>query len=471
MKTADPNRSIRMLTSPRRLLGILRADSLIRNSFYIMAVTVVTSALGFVFWLAAARLFNASEVGLSAALVSAMTLVSLLSNLGINTALVQMLPKRRPGREWSATLNAGLLCGIASSTVAGLLTVVLLPLFSSRFHALDDSVDYVVAFVVGVAATTATNLLDYACIAERVAEKTLVRNAVFSVLKIPILLVPFVVALGAFGIFFSWVAATAVTVLVAAAMVPGLGREYRVSFKGVRGEVRRLGTYIAGHHSINIGNFAPWWLLPVFVTMQVSTAATAYFYATWRICGLLTMISPAVASALSAEGAHSPAQLWRIAGRSQRTIMAMLIPACVLLAASGHWILAAFGAKYAAEGFPLLLMFIVGSLPDSVMDVWVGVLRVEGRLRFGAWLQLGTAALALGISWFLLPSMGISGAGIGWLFSRAVGLALVWWDYRRQRRRRSSTGPLATSTPATPSAGLAGTDLALAPASFEQLDR
>jgi O-antigen/teichoic acid export membrane protein len=427
--------------SPRRLLAILREDSLVRNSVYIMAVTVVTSALGFVFWLVAARRFSASAVGLSAALVSAMTLVSLLSNLGINTALVQMLPSRQKGAEWSATLNAGLACGIASGLVVGTLTAFVLPLLSRRFALLDHSFGYAAVFVLGVGATTATNLLDYACIAERKAEKTLLRNTVFSVVKIPLLLVGFVVALGTFGIFFAWVAATAVTVLVGAAMVPGLGRGYRLATSGMRVELRRLGKYVAGHHSINIGNFAPWWLLPVFVTVQVSSAATAYFYATWRVCGLLFLISPSVASALTAEGAHSPQELWRIAARSQRTIMLMLVPACVVFAIAGHWILLAFGSRYASEGLVLLLLFTVASLPDSVMDVWVAVLRVEGRLKFGSWLQLGTAALALAGAWLLLPGLGITGAGVAWLASRLVGLGLVVWDYSRQRRLRARTAP------------------------------
>jgi O-antigen/teichoic acid export membrane protein len=426
------------LPTPRHVASMLRADSLIRNSVYIMAVTIITSGLGFIFWLVAARRFDAAQVGLAAALVSAMTLVSLLSNLGINTALVQMLPRRSAGREWSATLNAGILLGVLSSGLFGLLTALLLPLLSSRFRVLDSSLGYLLMFVAAVALTTATNLLDYACIAERKAEKTLIRNTVFSVVKIPVLLLPFVVAMGTFGIFFSWAAATAVTVLVGAAMIPGLGRGYRMAAEGVRSELVRLRSYIAGHHSINIGNFGPWWLMPVFVTVQVSATATAYFYATWRICGLLYMISPSVASSLAAEGAHSPAELWRIAGRSQRTIMVVLIPACILFAAAGHWILLAFGHAYATQGFVLLLMFTVGSLPDSILDVWVGVLRVEGRLRFGAWLQLGTAAVALAIAWFLLPPMGIAGAGVGWLISRALGVLLVWWDYRRQQGRRTA---------------------------------
>jgi O-antigen/teichoic acid export membrane protein len=156
---------------------------------------------------------------------------------------------------------------------------------------------------------------------------------------------------------------------------------------------------------------------------------------------MLSLISPSVASALTAEGAHDPEQLWHVAARSQKTIMAMLLPTCVLLALSGHWILLAFGSEYAAEGFMLLLLFVVAAPLDSVMDVWVAVLRVEGRLRFGSWLQLGTAGLALVLAWFLLPPLGIAGAGIGWLVSRIVGVALVAWDYNSQKRLRASRGP------------------------------
>ncbi len=421
-----------------RSIARLRADSLLRNSGYIMAVTVVTSALGFVFWLAAARRFSASEVGLAAALVSAMTLVSLLSNLGINTALVQMLPGRADGRPWSATLNAGLLCGLLSSTLAGIVTVFLLPLISPDFRVLERSIGYPVVFVAGVVLCTATNLLEYACIAERKADRTLIQNTVFALVKIPLLWLPALVALGAFGVFASWVIASAVMAVLAAAMLPGLARGYRLGLGGVRSEVRRLGGYIAGHHSINIGNFAPWWVMPVLVTATLSSAATAYFYTTWRLCGLLSLISPSVASALTAEGANSPRELRRIAGRSQRAILKLLIPACVIFAAAGPWLLGAFGPTYASEGLPLLLLFTVASIPDSILDVWVAVLRVEGRLRFGSRLQLGTAGLALGVSWLLLTPLGIAGAGVGWLISRLVGAAIVGWDYRRQRRLQSA---------------------------------
>ena len=54
------------------ILGYLhraRSDSLIRNSLYLMASTVVTAGLGYVFWSIAAHAFTSREVGTSSAVI------------------------------------------------------------------------------------------------------------------------------------------------------------------------------------------------------------------------------------------------------------------------------------------------------------------------------------------------------------------------------------------------------------------
>src|SRR5215213_8367309 len=84
----------RRIMHPSRLaqgwqrLRRLGEQSLFRNSLYIMGTTVVTSLLGFAFWLIAARTLSATEVGRSAALISAMVFVSVLTNLGLGQGLV-----------------------------------------------------------------------------------------------------------------------------------------------------------------------------------------------------------------------------------------------------------------------------------------------------------------------------------------------------------------------------------------------
>lgn len=444
---------VRTLTGRALHLGRhVRSESLHRNSLYIMAVTIVTSLLGFVYWLVAAHAYRTAQVGLAAALISAMTLVSMLCNLGINTALVQVLPQRRPGTEWSATLNAALLLGTVSSLVGGGIAVAALPLFSSDFVSLVDSPAFALAFVAGIVFTTATNLLDYACIAERAAGQTLARNFVFSAVKIPLLLWPLIAGLGTFGILLSWTASTGATVALMFLLLPRLGRQYEFSLRGVRSELSRLRSFLAGHHSMNIGSFAPWWMLPVLVTVQISPAATAYFYATWRVTGILSMVAPSFASSLAAEGAHDPANVYRKAVSSARATALLLAPACLVVILGGKWILGAFGSAYASHGLALLLLFVVAALPDAAMNLYVSILRVRGRLRFGGLLQLGTAAVALVAAWFLLPGLGIAGAGVAWLLSRVVGCVAIGLDPRRERELPDNRTPRDASAPSAPSA-------------------
>lgn len=452
---ADIARELRAAARrPHHALAHLRGSSLHRNSIFMMAVTVFASAFGFLYWLVAARVYGASEVGLAAALISALTLASMLTNLGINTALVQILPRRQSGGEWSGALNAGLIVGVASSGLGGVVAVFLLPVISHQFGVLLSSLLYAASFVVGVVATTLTNLLDYACIAERSAGRMLMRNVVFSIVKIPLIALPVVAALGAFGIVVSWIASSVAIVAVVFMMVPTLGRGYSLRSRHLRSEINRLRSYLAGHHAINVGSFAPWWLLPVFVTVQISATANAYFYATWRVAGLLYMIAPAVSQSLSAEGAADPATLWKKAGSSAKFTATLLVPTCFLTVAAGPLILSAFGPRYETAGFPLLVVFALAAIPDATMNIYVGILRVEGRLRLAGWLQMATAALALAGAWCLLPIVGITGAGIGWLVSRMVGCTIILLDRRRGQRvaalREASAAPgsgIATTAP------------------------
>ena len=448
---------LNFLRNPRLAARRARDQSLHRNSVFMMSVTIFTSLFGFVYWLVAARAYGTSQLGLAAALVTAMTLASMLTNLGINTALVQILPQQASGDPWSASMNAGLLVGLASSLVGGVVAVLGLPLVSSQFDRLSGSFLYSLTFVVGVVATTLTNLLDYACVAERQAGRMLVRNVAFSVVKIPLVVLPFVVGLGSYGILVSWVLSTVAILLVMFLLLPRLDRGYRIRARGVGGELGRLRRYLAGHHAMNIGAFAPWWLLPLLVTAEISATADAYFYAAWRIVGIVYMIAPAVGQSLAAEGAAAPERLWEHAASSARFTAALLVPAFIGLAVIGPLALLAFGPRYLPEAFPLLLLFAAASFPDALMSIYTGVLRVQGRLRLGGSVQLGTAAIALAGTAALLPIIGITGAGVAWLVSRLVGSAAIALNHRHDWRSAAvapafegaSRRPVAISTETT----------------------
>src|SRR6266700_6787853 len=93
------------------LVNYICKDSLTRNSIYIIGTTVVTATTGYFYWIIAAHMYLVHEAGLASAVISAMTFAAFLSDMAISATLVQMLPHREAGDQWSLTVNAGIIAG------------------------------------------------------------------------------------------------------------------------------------------------------------------------------------------------------------------------------------------------------------------------------------------------------------------------------------------------------------------------
>jgi len=65
---------------------------LYRNGYALLVSSATTSALGLFYWILAARRYSADTVGLGSATLSAMMLLSGISQLGLNSALVRFVP-------------------------------------------------------------------------------------------------------------------------------------------------------------------------------------------------------------------------------------------------------------------------------------------------------------------------------------------------------------------------------------------
>lgn len=426
----------------RALALRVRDDSLLRNSVYIMATTVVTSALGYVYWVVAAHLYAARDVGLASSLISVMTFVASLANLGVGSALTQALPKRAAGAAWSATVNAACALVLASGLVAGAVVALALPRLSPQLTLPAHPLALAVSLVAGVALWNLSALLDSVFIAERAAGQMLLRNGGFALLKIPLLVLPLGLAgIGALNIFASWVIAAGATFTAGMVLlVPRLRRTYRPGVAGIAEQARALIGSLAGHHFANVGGTAPMYLLPVIIATRLAPAQSAYFYTTWMLGSLFFMISSSVASSLFAEGSHAAADLRRQVRASARIIAALLAPTMLVFLLGGRLILAIFGASYAANGLPILVILVVAAVPDAITNVYVSALRVRRRLGMAAGINLGMAAVALALAWVLLPSIGVVGAAWAWMAGQLAGCLFVAGSFGLARLRAYSAG-------------------------------
>ena len=413
----------------------LGEQSLFRNSVYIMGTTAATSLLGFGFWLVAARTLPAAEVGRSAALISAMLFVSVFTNLGLGQVLVSRLASRAEGRDWSITVSTGLALAAAASLLGGALAAVLLP---TLIPALKGGLSHATFLLLplGVTAAACSLVIDYACIAERHARLSFFRNTAAALLRIALIpLVSVVPVEGTTWILGIWTASFLLIDFVAIFReLPALGHDFRPTLAGWRRELGDIKSLIAGHQSINLGAQASSYLLPVLVSARLGPEQNAYFYTTFMVSSALFFIAPAIGNALFAEGAHEPENLGRDVRHADRQVVMLAGPPALVLIVAGPLILGLFGSDYADEGSTLLLILVVAAAFDSVYQLSLAVLRAEHLLRDAAistWTMLVTSVAG---TWFLLPPLGIEGAGVGWAAGKLIGCGLTGYFIRRDAR-------------------------------------
>lgn len=423
-------RGVVPLVRPRAALwGRIRhlvADSLIRNSVLVMTTTAFNSAVGYLYWMAAARLFVDDEVGRATAVIAAMNLTALVANLGLGTALVANLPSRRDDRAWSrnvvATFAVATVSGLTLGSVVALGLPVALdslqPIFTWPVRGL---------FVAGVTLSVVSVVLDALFIAERRADGLFARNASFTFLKL-VLLVPAVVMTinGERFLVLSWVTGLVVALAwVAVLLVPRILRPVRFRPGGVAREARGVVPGALGHHLANLGGQFPMFLLPLIVIHRSSDAASAYFYVTWMVGSIFFMVSNASSNSLFAEGAHEPSALNRQLHRCLRLVGLILVPAMLGAVVFGRLILSLFGANYARAGYPLLLLLVVSAVPDGITNIWVSRWRVMGWVGRVAVLNVLMAVVALAFAWISVPHLGIEGAGWAWIIAQSSGCVFI----------------------------------------------
>jgi O-antigen/teichoic acid export membrane protein len=418
--------------SPGALIARVRTDSLLRNGLFIMLTTVVQSAFGFAFWLVAARLFPAHVVGLIAAIISASTIIVLLASLGVGGMLIQSLPTKRLLAAWSVTFWAGMATATAICIAAGCGVLILLPFLTRQLSVLHDST-YALLFIAGTLTMAGGAVLDYVFIAQRAAGNMLLRNTIVAGGKLVMVGLLLVVAGdSALNLLGAWAAASVVGLILGIGLLIRLRRPDRPAPVGVLArEARELLSRMAGNQLIGMGGALLPFVIPVLVTARLSSTDNAYFYTTWMMGGIFLIISPAVSQSLFAEGAHNPGEVYAKARSALGAIGIMLAPCIVGVFVIGGTLLSAFGTAYEHHAIGLLRIVLIASIPDAVTNVYVAVLRVQGRLVAAATLNVAMGLGVIGLSWVFLPTLGISAVGWAFLEMQLCGCVFVVFDLLR----------------------------------------
>ncbi len=429
----------------------LAALPLIQSGLSLVMSSVVASALGFLFWLLAARQYDSADLGVGAAVITAMILLADVSHLGLRTGLVRFVPTA--GRDTRALIARSYGLSMGTAGLGALVFVAGLGFWMPELAVLR-SWGFGLLFVTATMCWVVFQLEDSVLLSLRLAHWVPVENGVFGALKI-VLLFPLAGLAGRsaqLGVYLAWslpvfVVVAVVTFAVASALnrteaaaqaADGVARP-----AGLRGllamqlSMRQVLSYSLVDWAATMSRSAVIGVLPMLVLATRGGSVAAYWSIAWTIAFSVYMLSANVGDALLAEASYDQDNVDRHTLHSGLLSMAISAPVVVVAIAAAPWVLQAFGREYADGGATTLRLLLLGSIPNVVTRTYVGRLRAEGRMAAVLVYEAIISAGVLVLGWGLLYAMGIAGVALAWLLVLTLAAAYVlavelvgWWGPR-----------------------------------------
>lgn len=402
-----------------KLFNLLRSTleqywPIVLNASSLVGTTIVTSGLGYLYWVAAARLYDAEVVGMTAAAITTMTLLGTAGTVGLGTTLIAEIP-RRP-RDSSSLIATGVAIAVGVSGGFTALLTLAAAILAPSLAPLGTTPTSSLLFAAGVAMTAGALVVDQAVLGMFRGDLQLARNIVFAAGKL-ILLVLAAVSLSRdtpVVIFATWVlgiagSMVAVRLVMHGRSIQGGSPRFRPTM------LRGVGRTSLQHHFLNVALNLPSQSLPIMISIILSAGASAYFYVAFMISGLVSLIPVSLSTMLFASGVRDPTSLSRQSRFTLSISLFVILIANGVLFVSADALLSLFGRAYAENAASILLILAAAALPVMVRDHAVAICRAQGRaLRLAAVVSM-TSPLYLVFAAVGGYSTGLFGLGLGWL--------------------------------------------------------
>jgi O-antigen/teichoic acid export membrane protein len=421
----------RWLTGVRLATGRHWSQPLTRGGLALIINTGLTGALGFVYWIIAARLFSAYAVGLAGSLVAATSLFSGLGQLNLSGMLMRFLPTAGQASRRLVLLTYGFAASASASLAAASLAII--GMVAAPHSPLRLGTAEAAVFVVAVAATAIFTLQDSALVGLRRAVWVPAENGAFGAAKIAILFVLAPVGT-AFSLYGAWMIPLALTIPAISAVLfrrflpqapkprwtARLGRDARATML----------RFALGDAAGGLFTQAWTYLLPVLITVMLGAPVNALYFTSFLFSSTIDQVAANYASPLTVEGAHSPANVASLTRSALRHIFTITLPIAASIMVVSPWLLRAFGERY-VRAVPLLCLLLAACLPRAVSIVYYAYCRIQRATHRSAAMQAGVCVAMLAAAVLLAPPFGLVGVGCAVLAVQTAAGGVSWLALRR----------------------------------------
>ncbi len=397
-------------------------DPLFKNSYFLIATTVIGSILGFIFWMLVARYYTPHDVGLATALISAANLLVAFSLLGFNFGILRFLPNEN---DKQSMINSCLTITFLFSILLSTIFLLGIDIWSPALSFVYESMSYLLLFIVFVFTTALIRLQQTIFVALRSAELSFIQNIALSILKL--ILVVYLVAFGILGIFSSWAIAACIVLVVSTFFLTQRRVHSYLPIPTIKKKMIKamfhisFGNYIAE-------NFAaiPASVLPLMIINVLNPEMNAYFFMALAISNVLIMVPVAVTSSLFVEASYAPKQFRTNVIKAIKSTYLLTIPLILGIFIFGDELLLLFGKTYAENGFYVLCILTLSVIPFTINKVYMTIKNIQLKVKPIIYLNVLISILTIVLSYLLMVKIGLIGVAIGYTLSQGIGAVVVF---------------------------------------------
>lgn len=389
------------------------AESLVKNSAFLIINLGIMTLSGYGSLMLLTHFFTVDAVGLSAAAVSASTLIISITQSGINYSLPRFLPTTKNRNVLINTLHTG----VVIATAIGCAIFLITP-FADKMFAIGGFLLFSFIFIASTCLQAGSTVLRLVLVADRQSGKMTRANIVPNIVRLG---APAVFnGLGNFGAFISRVFYNVFSYIIFARILVRGGHRFKPELS--RDAIRELGRFSLGMSVATVIGGLPLMMLPIVVLSRLGAAQSAYWSVAITIGTLLNSLPSMVTQALLPEITHRPSQRKQLLIRSTFMVTGLVVPTLVFVYLGSPFIIGAFGGSYSAQILPAVHWLIFAAFITMLNYASGAILFLAKKSTEMAVINVINAIIVLGMA--DLWATDVKGIAISWFVGDVANTAI-----------------------------------------------
>lgn len=404
-------------------------ESLFKNSYIMILISLSISFFGFLFWFLLARYYPPTDVGYATVLLSTSMLIGIFSSFGFGIAVIRYLGKNR---DKNNMINSYLSIILFSTLF---LTIICIYFGSSTLfedsNIINENFSFILIFLIYTILYAIFLLLGNIFISLKATVFSLYMNIINNILRIPLPI--FFISFGVKGILASTTFAIVISLFIGLFFfLPKITEGYHYYFMIDRTVIKNTIKFSLENYFAEIFLFLPTLLMPIIILNELGPESAAYFYIAWSITTIVSIFPSAITTSLFTEGSYDRESLPINILKSLKFLFLFLIPITIILCIFGYQILELFGKEYAENAVYLLYLLAISRIPFAIIQIFMSIKRVQFEIKSIILINFLNAFFIIVGTLFFINSFGLIIIGISWVIIPTIismGILYSWKKY------------------------------------------